>query len=71
VEDAAKAVPLCVRAKYIGSRFTLRLVEHNPEHDRRILSIGQPDQQTFHVFSGKVVSAIKAARIIDDKIAAA
>ena len=29
-EDAAKAVPLTSRARYLGSRFTLRLVEHAP-----------------------------------------
>lgn len=66
--DARKAVPLCSKAQYLGSRFTLRLVEYNPPEDRRILKISQSDPKTFHVFSGKVVSSVKAANIILEKI---
>ena len=36
-EDARLAVPDATRARYIGSRFTIRVVEDNPEQDRRIL----------------------------------
>jgi hypothetical protein len=71
LNDAVKSVPLCARAEYIGSKLTLRLVEDNPYEDRRILNIGQSDDKTFHVFSGKVVSAVKAARIVDERIASA
>ena len=62
------AVPLCRQAEYLGSRFTLRLVEGDKETDRRILKISRSDEQTFHVFSGKVVSAIKAAAELVGKI---
>jgi hypothetical protein len=68
VDDAKKAVPLCANAEYIGSRFTLRLVEDDPDTDKRILYIKQSDDRTFHVFSGKVVSAVKAANIMVEKI---
>jgi len=69
VHDAVLSVPLVSRAEYLGSRFTLRLVEDNPTSDRRILRIHQADAKTFHVFSGKVVSAVKAADIIERAIA--
>jgi hypothetical protein len=67
-EESALAVPLSREARYLGSRFTLRLVEDEPSTDRRILRIGQKDEKTFHIFSGKVVSAVKAARIILEKV---
>ena len=38
-EDCCLAVPAAKHAKYIGSRFTLRVVEDNPEQDRRILYV--------------------------------
>ncbi len=68
-EEAQRAVPLASRAKYLGSRFTLRLVEYNPSEDRRILRIGQAGKE-ISVFSGKVVSAVKAARIVCEMVAA-
>lgn len=68
VEEAKLAVPLCEKAKYIGSRFTLRLVEDDPSTERRVLRINKQDEKTFHIFSGKVVSAVKAADIIQKMI---
>lgn len=68
VDEACKSVPLCCKAEYMGSRFTLRLVEHNPGKDRRTLQVDGTNGKIFHVFSGKVVSAIKAAKIISENI---
>jgi hypothetical protein len=69
-EDCCLAVPAAKDAKYIGSRFTLRVVEDNPEHDRRILYVRDGLPGEIHIFSGKVVSAVKAARMVCQKIAA-
>jgi hypothetical protein len=68
-EDCCLAVPAAKDAKYMGSRFTLRVVEDNPEHDRRILYVRDGLPGEIHIFSGKVVSAVKAARIVCEKIA--
>jgi hypothetical protein len=68
--DCCLAVPAAKDAKYIGSRFTLRVVEDNPEHDRRILYMSDGLPGEIHIFSGKVVSAVKAARMVCEKIAA-
>lgn len=68
-EDCCLAVPAAKDAKYIGSRFTLRVVEDNPEHDRRILYVRDGLPGEIHIFSGKVVSAVKAARMVCEKIA--
>lgn len=67
--DCCLSVPAARDAVYIGSRFTIRVVEDNPKHDRRILYIreGAPDE--IHIFSGKVVSAVKAARLICEMVA--
>lgn len=67
--DAALAVPLAKKAVYLGSRFTVRVVEDNPEQDRRTLYLFEKAPREIHIFSGKVVSAVKAARLICDKIA--
>ena len=45
------------------------LVEDNPEHDRRILYVRDGAPGEIHIFSGKVVSAIKAARLVCERIA--
>lgn len=66
--DAALSVPLCAKAEYLGSRFTLRLVEADKLTDRRVLKISRPKPNVFHVFSGKVVGAAKAARNVADQI---
>jgi len=68
-EDCCLAVPAAKDAKYIGSRFTLRVVEDNPEHDRRILYVRDGLPGEIHIFSGKVVGAVKAARMVCEKIA--
>ena len=68
-EDCCLAVPAAKGAKYIGSRFTLRVVEDNPEHDRRILYVREGLPGEIHIFSGKVVSAVKAASMVCEKIA--
>ncbi|HEY2459871.1 MAG TPA: FAD-dependent oxidoreductase [Candidatus Acidoferrum sp.] len=69
-DDCSLAVPAAKNAEYLGSRFTIRVVEDNPEQDRRILHVTENPQREFHIFSGKVVSAVKAARIVCDRIAA-
>jgi hypothetical protein len=68
-EDCSLAVPAAKDAKYIGSRFTLRVVEDNPEHDRRTLYVRDGLPGEIHIFSGKVVGAVKAARMVCEKIA--
>jgi FAD dependent oxidoreductase len=67
--DACLAVPLAKEAIYKGSRFTMRVVEDNPEQDRRVLYLKETSPREIHVFSGKVVSAVKAARLICERIA--
>lgn len=67
--EAAAVVPLCAEAEYAGSRFTRRLVEDAPATDRRIMRIGTgEDERTLHVFSGKVVGAVIAARTVAERI---
>ena len=66
-EEASNAVPLSKNAKYIGSKLTKRFVEYNPKEDRRVLHIKRKDNKIF-VFSGKVVSAVKACAIVKDMV---
>lgn len=68
-EDCCLAVPASKDAQYIGSRFTVRVVEDNPEHDRRILYVRDGLPGEIHIFSGKVVGAVKAARMVCERIA--
>jgi len=68
-EDCCLAVPAAKDAKYIGSRFTIRVVENHPESDRRILHVLDGAPGEIHLFSGKVVSAVKAARLVCERIA--
>ena len=67
--DCCLSVPAAKDAVYIGSRFTIRVVEDNPEHDRRILHVQEGAPGEIHIFSGKVVSAVKAARIVCEIVA--
>jgi hypothetical protein len=67
-DDAVLTVPLAAKAKYIGSRFTIRVVEDH-QHDRRILYLQEKAPREIHIFSGKVVSAVKAARLVCERIA--
>lgn len=67
--DCCEPVPGAKGARYIGSRFTIRVVEDNPEHDRRILHLQESAPGEIHIFSGKVVSAVKAARLVCERIA--
>jgi len=67
--DAAKAVPLAAEARYLGSRFTLRVVEKAAATDQRILHITRSAPNVVHLFSGKVVSAVKAARLVERMVA--
>jgi hypothetical protein len=67
-QDSALAVPASRDARYLGSRFTMRVVENNPAEDRRTVLIQESAPHELHVFSGKVVSAVKAARQICDHI---
>jgi hypothetical protein len=66
--DACLSVPAAEKAEYLGSRFTMRVVENSPDEDRRILHIREGAPGQWHIFSGKVVSAVKAARLICDRI---
>ena len=67
-QDAALAVPASAEAKYLGSRFTIRVVENSPK-DRRTLYVQETAPGEIHIFSGKVVSAVKAARLVCERIA--
>jgi hypothetical protein len=67
--DSALAVPASKDAKYLGSRFTMRVVEHNPLQDRRTLYVEEPAPRDIHIFSGKVVGAVKAARLVCERVA--
>ena len=47
----------------------MRVVENDPEHDRRVLYTVDGKPGEIHIFSGKVVSAIKAARLVEERVA--
>lgn len=66
--DSALAVPASADAMYLGSRFTVRVIEDNPKQDRRTLHVVERAPGEFYIFSGKVVSAVKAARIVSERI---
>jgi hypothetical protein len=68
-KDAALSVPAVKEAVYCGSRFTMRVVENNSKEDRRTLYVQEGAPGELHVFSGKVVSAVKAARLVCERIA--
>ncbi|MGO9307376.1 MAG: hypothetical protein ACLP3R_27310, partial [Candidatus Korobacteraceae bacterium] len=68
-QDAMLAVPASAEAVYLGSRFTIRVVENNPKQDRRTLYVQETAPEEIHIFSGKVVSAVKAARLVSERIA--
>jgi hypothetical protein len=61
-------VPSAADAVYIGSRFTMRVVEDSPADDRRTLYVEPGAPGEIHVFSGKVVSAVKAARLVCERL---
>src|SRR5271169_557360 len=67
--DCCLTVPSAKDAVYLGSRFTIRVVEDNPEQDRRVLYVREGAPGEFHIFSGKVVSAVKAARLVCEMVA--
>jgi hypothetical protein len=69
--DSALAVPASKGAVYLGSRFTLRVVENNPAEDRRTLYVKETAPGEIHIFSGKVVGAVKAARLVSERVAGA
>lgn len=68
-QDSALAVPASKDAIYLGSRFTIRVVENNPIEDRRTLYVRETAPGEIHIFSGKVVGAVKAARLISERVA--
>jgi hypothetical protein len=68
-KDSALGVPTSKDAVYLGSRFTIRVVEDNPKQDRRTLYVKETAPGEIHIFSGKVVSAVKAARLVCERIA--
>lgn len=67
--DCSLAVPAAAQAEYIGSKFTTRVVEDHAQ-DRRVLKIVEASPREIHVFSGKVVSAVKAARLVCERVSA-
>jgi hypothetical protein len=68
-KDSALTVPESINAVYLGSRFTLRVVENNPISDRRTLYVQETSPGEIHIFSGKVVGAVKAARLVCERVA--
>lgn len=68
-KDCCESVPDAKDARYLGSRFTIRVVEDAPESDRRVLYLKEDAPGEIHIFSGKVVSAVKAARLVCERIA--
>lgn len=68
-KDAALAVPAAREAIYCGSRFTIRVVENNSREDRRTLYLREGEPGELYIFSGKVVSAVKAARLVCERLA--
>jgi hypothetical protein len=68
-KDSALGVPVSKEAVYLGSRFTIRVVEDNPKQDRRTLYVKETAPGEIHIFSGKVVSAVKAARLVCERVA--
>jgi hypothetical protein len=67
--DSSLAVPASKDAVYLGSRFTIRVVENNPAQDRRTLYLQEGAPRELHIFSGKVVGAVKAGRLVCEWIA--
>jgi hypothetical protein len=68
-KDSMLAVPASKDAEYLGSRFTIRVVENNPAEDRRTLYVEERTPGELHIFSGKVVGAVKAARLVSERVA--
>jgi hypothetical protein len=68
-KDSMLAVPASKDAVYLGSRFTIRVVENNPAQDRRTLYVEECAPRELHIFSGKVVGAVKAARLVSERVA--
>jgi len=68
-KDSMLGIPASKNAEYIGSRFTIRVVENNPITDRRTLYVEATAPGELHIFSGKVVGAVKAAKLVTDRIA--
>ncbi len=66
--DSILAVPASKDAVYLGSRFTIRVVENNPITDRRTLYVEETAPGEIHIFSGKVVGAVKAARLVCERV---
>ena len=66
--DCCLSVPAAKDAVYIGSRFTIRVVEDNAAQDRRTLYVREGAPGEIHIFSGKVVSAVKAARLVCEMV---
>jgi hypothetical protein len=67
--DSTLTVPASKDAVYLGSRFTIRVVENNPASDRRTLYVQETAPGELHIFSGKVVGAVKAARLVCERVA--
>jgi hypothetical protein len=68
--DASDVAPEVADARYLGSRFTMRVVEDSPEDDKRVLYVESGEPGELHIFSGKVVGAVKAARLVCEQLSA-
>jgi hypothetical protein len=66
--DCRLRVPAAKDAVYIGSRFPMRVVEDNPGRDRRILNVREGAPGEIHILSGKVLGAVKAARLVCEMV---
>ncbi len=66
--DGALYVRSILGARYLGSRFTVRVVEHSPADDRRVIYLKESEPGEFHIFSAKVLGAVKAARMVCDEL---
>jgi hypothetical protein len=67
LEDCVKYIPAVQKSKYLGSRYTIRIIEDNPKYDNRTFYI-KKDKKIFYIFSGKVVSCIDASKKIIKEI---
>ena len=67
IESATEYFPNIEKAKYIGSMFTIRVVQANREHDdARPTLVTEKAKNFVSIFSGKVCTSISAANQVAD-----
>ena len=67
LREASLVTPLASKARYCGSKFTIRVVEDNSKEDRRTAYLKRTGN-LFYIFSGKVVSAVAVAKSVEQQI---